>query len=361
MSKGKLIGWSLVLLVIGGLAWIKYKNVKESAEKTAPKGKSGPQIIGVTGFVTEYSKLSNNISTTGTVLAMDEVQIQPEVSGRITSLNIKEGSFVSKGTLLAKLNDIELQAQLKKLQAQLAIAKTNEGRLKQLLTISGVSQMEYDEALNNLNNINADIELLKAQIDKTAIRAPFSGKLGLRNISLGAYVSPSTVLTTLQTAGQLKIDITVPEKYADAIHIGDVLQFTVEGITNPLSAKVSAIEPDIDEATRNIKIRAMIQGSSSQLVPGAFAKVQLKLKDIPDAIMVPSNAIIPEAKAKKIVVDDSGKANFIVVETGIRTEDQVQITSGLKPGDTVVTSGLLQLKPGSQIKITKVSSKPGVY
>jgi membrane fusion protein, multidrug efflux system len=360
MSKGKLIGWLLVLLVIGGLGWIKYNNIQKNAEKNTPPGAGGPPTIGATGFVTEYTRLSSTINTNGTLLALDEVQLQPEVSGRITYINIKEGSSVQKGTLLLKLNDADLQAQMKKLQAQQGIAQTNESRLKELLKVNGVSQQEYDAALNTLNNIQADMELLKAQIDKTEIRAPFNGKLGLRNVSLGAYISPSTVVTTLQTTGQLKIDITVPEKYASTIQVGDMLQFNVDGFKDPFSAKVAAIEPMIDESTRNIKLRAFIQGSSAGLVPGAFAKVQLKLKDIPDAIVVPSNAVIPDAKTKKLIVADSGKAKFVIVETGIRTENEIQITAGIAAGDTVVTSGLLQIKPNMLLKITKVTRKSDV-
>jgi membrane fusion protein (multidrug efflux system) len=228
------------------------------------------------------------------------------------------------------------------------------------LKVNGVSQQEYDLALNTLNNIQADMELLKAQIDKTEIRAPFNGKLGLRNVSLGAYVSPATVVTSLQTTGQLKIDITIPEKYSSVIQVGDMLQFSVDGTKAPFAAKVAAIEPMIDEGTRNIKLRAFIQGSSAGLVPGAFAKVQLKLKDIPDAILVPSNAVIPDAKTKKIIVADSGKAKFVIVQTGIRTENEVQVIEGLEVGDTVITSGLLQIKPNMLLKITKVTRKSDV-
>lgn len=361
MSKGKLIGWGLVLFVIAGLGWIKYQNIHKKALKTGgPVGAGGPPVIGASGFITGFSRLSSTINTSGTVLALDEVQLQPEVAGRITYLNIKEGAPVAQGTLLLKLNDAELQAQLKKLQAQLGIAQTNESRLKELLKVNGVSQQEYDATLNNVNNILADIDLVKAQIDKTEIRAPFSGKLGLRNVSLGAYVTPSSVITSLQSAGQLKIDITVPEKYASAIQVNDQLQFRVDGLADPFSARVAAIEPMIDEGTRNIRLRAFIQGNTKGLVPGAFAKVQLQLKDIPDAILVPSSAIIPEAKAKKLIVADSGKAKFVIVETGIRTENEVQVISGIEAGDTVVTSGLLQIKPGTILKFGKLSHQTEV-
>jgi membrane fusion protein (multidrug efflux system) len=215
--------------------------------------------------------------------------------------------------------------------------------------------MEYDEAVNTINNANADIELLKAQIDKTVIVAPFSGKLGLRNVSMGAYVSPATVITTLQNLGTLKLDITIPEKYASVISLGDNMQCKVEGLDDPFTARVMAIEPQIDENTRNLKVRALIEHPGSKLIPGAFVKVQLKLKEISDAIMIPGLSVIPDAQNKKVIVADSGHAKFVIVETGIRTENRVQITSGIKPGDTIITSGLLQIKPKMPVKITKVT------
>ena len=323
-------------------------------------GKGGPQTLMAAGFVAEYSKLSNNLSANGSILAQDEVQLQPEVSGRVTYLNIKEGAIVPKGTLLLKINDADLQAQVFKLKTQLKIAQSNLARLAELLKIKGVSQAEYDAADNAVNNINADIQLLNVQIAKTELRAPFSGKLGLRNISLGAYVSPSTVVVSLQNTSQLKMDVSVPEKYAGVIQVGDNMQCTVAGIENPFQAKVIAIEPTIDEMTRNLKVRAMVLNSSSKLVPGAYVKVQLKLKETPNAIMIPSSAVIPDDKATKIVVTDSSKAKFVAIEIGVRTESEVQVLSGIKSGDTVLTTGLLQVKPGMSVKITKTSTRSTV-
>jgi membrane fusion protein (multidrug efflux system) len=356
MSKGKIIFWSLIIVLIIVLAFVKHNKNKEAAAKVAPMGKGGPQMIMAAGFVAEYSKLSNNISANGSVLAQDEVQLQPEISGRVTYLNIKEGAIVSKGTLLMKINDADLQAQLLKLKPQLKIAQSNLARLAELLKIKGVSQAEYDAADNVLNNINADMQLLKVQIDKTELRAPFSGKLGLRNISLGAYVSPSTVVVSLQNISQLKIDVAVPEKYAGVIQIGDNMQCNVAGIDNPFLAKVIAVEPHIDEMTRNITVRAMILNPTAKLLPGAYVKVQLKLKETPNAIMIPSSAVIPDDRATKIVIADSSKAKFVNVEIGVRTASEVQILSGINPGDTVLTSGLLQVKPGMPVKFTKTTS-----
>ncbi|MBK8351551.1 MAG: efflux RND transporter periplasmic adaptor subunit [Saprospirales bacterium] len=361
MSKGKIIFAVLLLMIIAALAYVKHTKNKEVAAKATPQGKGGPQTLMAAGFVAEFSKLSNDLSANGNILAQDEVQLQPEVSGRVTYLNIKEGTVVSKGTLLMKINDADLRAQVAKSNAQLKIALANLKRVDQLLKINGVSQAEYDAAENAVNNINADIELLKVQIAKTELRAPFSGKLGLRNISLGAYVSPNTLVVSLQNMSQLKIDVSVPEKYASTIQVGDNMQCNVAGINNPFGAKVIAIEPQIDEMTRNLKVRAMIQNPNSKLVPGAYVKVKLKLKETPNAIMIPSNTVIPDDKTTRIVITDSSKVKFIDVEIGMRTASEVQVLSGLKAGDTVLTTGLLQAKPGMPVKIIKSTKKSLVH
>lgn len=360
MKLGKIIFWTLVFALIIVLAFVKIKNNKEAAAKMAPMGKGGPQTLRANGFIVEYSKLSNILSANGNVLAQDEVQLQPEVSGRVTFLNIKEGAIVSKGTLLLKINDADLKAQMYKLNTQQKIAQANVNRLAELIKIKGVSQAEYDAAENTLNNILADIQILKVQIDKTKLRAPFTGKLGLRNISLGAMVTPSTVVASLQNVSQLKMDITVPEKYAGVIHIGDKMQCTVAGIDAPFSASIIAIEPQIDEMTRNLTVRALIQSASSKLMPGAYVKVDLKLKEIPNTILIPSGAIIPDDRFTKVVIADSSKAKLVTVQIGTRTENEVQIIDGLKVGDTVLTSGLLQVKPGMPVVFTKTTSNSAV-
>lgn len=359
MKKGKLIFGLSILAIIAILAYVKIGKNKEAKAKQSPMmGMSGKMpALAVDGFLVEYSKLADNISANGNILAQDEVQLQPEVSGRVTYLNIKEGAFVAKGTLLLKINDADLQAQVAKLKTQVKIAQTNFNRLAELLKIKGVSQAEYDAAENTLNNIKADIQILQAQIDKTELRAPFSGKLGLRNISLGAMVSPTTIVTSLQNTSQLKIDVAVPEKYASLLHLGDVMSCKIAGINEPVLAKVAAIDPVVDEMTRNLKVRAVLLSPNAKIVPGSYVKVEVKLKEIPNSIVIPSSAIIPDDKSTKVViVGDSSKAQFVNVEVGVRTENSVQILSGLKLGDTVLTTGLLQVRPGMEVKIRKAVS-----
>ena len=360
MSRGKWIMTISLLAIVLVLSIIKYTNYRKTEAKlqqvVKPGGKGGK--MSVTGFVTSYVNLPRQISTNGTIIAGDEVQLQPEVAGRITYLNIKEGDFVQKGTLLAKLNDSELQAQLKKLIAQHNIAKLNEQRLSDLIKTNGISQQEYDASLNALNNINADIELIQAQIAKTEIRAPFNGRMGLRNISVGAFVTTSTIISTLQDLSVLKIDMAIPEKYANIIKTDNQMQCKIDGSTSLFNAKVLAIDARIDENTRNFMVRALIQQpNNTQLIPGAYVKVDIVLASIPNSILIPGNAIIPDAKNKKVILADHGHAKFVLVETGIRTNNEIEILRGLKVGDTIVTSGILQVKPNTGLKFTKVTFK----
>ncbi len=290
----------------------------------------------------------------GSILANEATEINPEVSGRIVKLNIAEGRYVQKGTLLAKLYDADLQAQLKKLQVQLEIAKTNEERSSQLLEIQGISKADYDASLLNVNNINADIDIIRTDISRTEIRAPFSGQVGLKNISPGAYVTPTTVIAVINKTDQLKLDFTVPEKYTRNIKVGQVVSFTFEGSAKKYTAKITATESSVAENTRSLKVRSMVQTKDDQLLPGAFAKVQLNFAPDPNTILIPSQAVIPQARTKRVITYNNGVANFTEVSTGVRDSARIQVTEGLKPGDTVVLTGLLSIRPEGKLKINKI-------
>ncbi len=352
MSKFTWFIVALVVLVGGIIVYNKVIHPKQGA--AAPSAGGPPKAISVDAFVVQPRDLENNILASGTLLANEEVELHPEVSGKIVELNLNEGSPVTKGTLLVKLFDGDLQAQLKKLSTQKETAEKTEQRVKQLLAINGVGQAEYDAAYTTLAGIKADIEYTQAQISKTEIRAPFNGVVGLRNVSLGAFVSPTTTIATLQQVDQLKIDFTLPEKYSSAIGKGDALKFTVDGFSQNFTAKVYAIEPRIDEASRTIRVRGIMQNPGIKLFPGAFANIDLGLKNIKGALMIPTQAVIPSARKKNVIIVRNGRAEFANVETGIRNETYIQITSGVQPGDTVVTTALMYVKPGSEIKVAKV-------
>lgn len=322
----------------------------------APTAGSARQqmVTGVDAYIVKTEAFGENIEVPGSIIANEATEIHPEVSGRITQLNIAEGRYVQKGALLAKLYDADLQAQLKKLQVQLEIAKTNEERSGQLLKIQGISKADYDASLLNVNNIRADIDIIQTEISRTEIRAPFSGKVGLKNISPGAYVTPTTVIAVINQTDQLKLDFTVPEKYTVNIKPGQTVRFTFEGSDKKYTAKITATESSVAENTRSLKVRSIIQTKDEKLLPGAFAKVQLSFAPDPNTILIPSQAVIPQARVKKVITYSNGIAIFKDVTTGVRDSARIQVTEGLVPGDTVVLTGLLSIRPEGQLKINRI-------
>lgn len=317
-------------------------------------GGRGQMDVRADAFLVHKVTLTEKIEIPGTLVANEATDIHPEISGRITYLNINEGKFVSKGTLLAKLYDGDLQATLNKLQVQLQIAEQNEQRSSQLLKIQGISQQDYDASLLNVNNIKADIEVTKASITKTEIRAPFNGKLGLKMVSSGAFVSPSVTLTNITQLNQMKIDFTVPEKYSPQIKMGQPLNFSVAGSDKVYKAKVSATQSSVTETTRSLMVRAIVLGNESDLIPGKFAKVSLDFPPNTNAITVPSQAIIPEARGKKVYLYNNGIAKYVDVTTGFRDSTNVEILEGLKAGDTILITGLLSLRPESKVILENI-------
>ncbi|MGZ4037889.1 MAG: efflux RND transporter periplasmic adaptor subunit, partial [Bacteroidia bacterium] len=304
-------------------------------------------------YVAKADTLSNNVFAIGTIIANEEVTLMPEISGKVTLLNIHEGSAVNKGDLLVKINDEDLQAQLKKSEVQYKMAESTVTREKSLLDIKGISQEEFDAALSQANAYKADMDYVKAQLTKTEIRAPFNGVIGLKSISEGSYITPAVKIASIQQLDPVKIDFSVPEQYADEIHKDDELTFTINGIKQHFSAKIFAIEPKIDYTTRTVQIRAICPNKGGQIFPGAFAEIELKLKQINDAIMVPTEAIVPVLKGKKVYICKNGKAESVKVETGLRTAAKIQITKGVMPGDSVITTGVMQLKQDAPVKAIK--------
>ncbi len=348
----------LFLALVGGLAFVKFKYFpQDSALKLdAPRGGTGGNAppMGVLGYIVKSENLNNDIFATGTVIASEMVDLKPEVSGKVVQLNIVEGKPVSKGQLLIKLNDVDLQATMKKLQAQLNLTEQSEKRLRKLLEVKGVSQDEYDAITNQINNIKADMEFTQAQIAKTELRAPFNGVIGLKSISNGAYITASSQVATILVLNPVKIDFTIPEKYANSVRIGDNISFSIEGIKDKFSGKVFATENQIDPVTRTFKIRANAANPNGKLKAGAFVKVDFSLKEISNALMIPTEAMIPILKGQQVFVSKNGVARAVSFDVGLRNDVKVQATTGLSVGDTVITSGLMGIKDGAKVKFTSV-------
>lgn len=350
----------VILAAAGIVVYLAFKKIagKKSAGEPAAAAsgaKAGASRLLLTdAWIVKTSRLDQSIEASGTLQSNEEVEVKPEINGRITHLYFKEGTTVRKGDLLVKLYDEDLRAQLQKLKLQQQLAKTTLERQENLLKINGISQQDVDVTRNQVSAYVADMEYTQTQLQKTELRAPFSGKLGLRNVSEGAIVSSLTIITTLQQIDPLKMDFSVAEKYRNAIKNGDQVNFLVSGDNKEYKGSIYAIDPKIDLTTRTVKLRAIVPNNNGILFPGSFAKVKILLKDLPDAMLIPSQAVIPGTRDKKVIIADKGQAKFVTVETGIRTESSVQITSGLQPGDTVITTGILQLKPGMQLKYNKI-------
>lgn len=339
-----------LLFLAPAILFLSYSCGSDSGKDKVKK----KQSMNVDGFVVQPTLLDLTINVSGTLKSFEETVLMPEVSGRVVEIHLQEGKPVQKGSLLVKIFDGDLQAQLRKLQAQLKIAEQTQKRQEDLLKINGISQIDFDQTVLQVSSINADIDMMKAQIRKTEIIAPYDGIIGLRNISLGAQVSPSTAVATLRAVQQLKLDFSIPEKYSKVVDKGKKLHFTVQGDDQKYEATVIATEIAIDASSRNLKVRALVTSKSSSLSPGKFANVELNLGENSDALMIPTQCIIPQERDKKVIVAKNGKAKFVVVTTGIRKASTIEIVTGLEKGDTVLTTGILFVKPGDAIKFSKV-------
>ncbi len=321
---------------------------KKQMKPDAAKGMNAPQIANY--IVLKDTSLKEVIQITGTIQAEESVDLRAEMSGKITKVLFKEGSTVKQGDVLVKINDEELKAQYNRANARLKLAQEQEYRQKVLLNKEAISQQEYDIVNTELQSMKAEAELLKAQLAKTEIKAPFTGHLGLRMISVGDYISPTSTITKIVKDDQVKITFSIPEKYASHMRPNAEIIFSTDGNAKKYKASVYALEPSIDENTRTLSIRAIAKNDGS-LISGSFCKVELEMSEIQNAILVPNESLIPILKGKKVFIAKNGKASEVIVKTGLRTDRFVQITEGLKAGDTLVTSGIMSIKEGSSLKL----------
>jgi membrane fusion protein (multidrug efflux system) len=348
----KFLGFSLICLLAASCS-------SERKKEAEAQQKSGPRPPArVDAFLVQTRSISEGLEVPGTIVAADATEIHPEVSGRIVSLNVREGAVVGQGSLLAKLYDGDLQAQRRKLDVQLRQAQTTVDRYAALQKIGGISRQDLDIAQLQISNTRADLEIINTNIRKTEVRAPFTGKLGLKMESPGAFVTPQSVLTTIQKTTGMRIDFSLPEQYVGRIKQGSFVNFTTAINNRVYSAQVIATESGIGGATRTLTMRALVKGDQAGLVPGSFARVKIAFDPNPNALMIPSQAIVPQARGKKVYVINNNKVDFVDVTTGLRDSSQVQILSGLKVGDTVAITGILGLKPGAKAFVRKVVNAP---
>jgi membrane fusion protein (multidrug efflux system) len=348
--KIKNISIVLVVLVLGGL--IVYRITKNNSEgdKGKDKGDKKPPVS-VNAVVVSAEDFSNALTLSGSIEANEQVDIHSEVSGIVESINFQEGSAVSKGQLLFKVNDVELRAQLAQAKTKEGLASENERRAKLLLQKEAISQEEYDVARAEHKSAQAQTQLISAQIGKTAVKAPFSGKIGLRAISAGTYITPALSVVKLVNSDKLKITFSIPEKYAAQVKTNTNLTFKVSSSDKKYVARVYAIEPEVAVTTRTLQIRALADNTNGDLLPGTFADVTFPLDVIKGAIVVPTEAVVPIQDGKKVFVVNHGKAKEVKVNTATRTAATIVVLSGLKAGDTLITTGVMSLKDNDAVKV----------
>jgi membrane fusion protein (multidrug efflux system) len=291
---------------------------------------------------------------TGSLRARESVTLQAERAGVVEAVRFEEGQSVKAGDVLVLIDDSELQAQLDSAKARLELATATEKRDRALVETKLVSAAAYDQSLAGLHTAEADVKLIEAQLSKTRIVAPFDGIAGLRRVSVGAYVTPGTAIASFQDVGVLKLDFTLPERYLADLRRAKSVNIRIAGVSEPVTGEIYAVEPAIDAATRSLQVRANVPNKGRLLLPGAFAEVEVTLGEIPDAILIPPIALIPGLKDQKVFVHQSGRAEERVVEPGLRTTEGVHIVRGLEAGDEVIVSGILQLRPGANVRVRAV-------
>lgn len=357
----KKVKWGLIAFIACGLVvWGVYSQLPKlnselaQADKVESGDKAKKNILNVNALKVRTGVLTDEFTVSGNLLPDEEVDLSFETSGQVVEIGFKEGSHVTKGQLLAKVNDRQLQAELKRLQAQLKLANDRVYCQRTLLQHDAVSQEAYEQVRTELETLKAEIDIVKTQIELTELRAPFDGVIGLRQISVGAYASPTTIVSKLTRIIPLKVEFSVPERYVNEVNPGTALTFTIDGSLQNFPAKVYAKESAIDENTHTLKVRALYENPNGRLTPGRYASINLKKQEIQDAIAIPAEAIVPEMGKDKVFLYKSGKAQPVEVTVGLRTEERVQVLKGLQVGDTLITSGTLQLRTDLPVVLDRV-------
>lgn len=348
MKKNNIV-FLIAVLAIVVLIVIKFLNSEDKNDKKSKQG--GPVAIDV--VIIKEKPFSQIVQTKGSLLANEQVEIRNEVSGKIESINFTEGQFCKKGQLLIKINDDDLRSQLKKTEQSFKLSKDLLERQKAMYDKGGISKSDLDKLQNENDNLNEEVKRLKDAIEKTSVFAPLEGRIGLRNYSIGAYLVANTLITNVVNADPIKIEFSVPEKYANKIKEDSEISFKVAGDTLLYKANVFATDALIDNATRSLKVKAKTNNSKNKLLVGSYASIFYEIKNESASISIPTQAIVPILKGQKVYVVNNGKATEKIVNTGFRSDAEIEITNGLSLGDTVIVNGVVQIKNGASVKINK--------
>lgn len=349
-----IIAISLVVVVVLGLVFIpKFIGGDKPEQQKPSSNQQQNQQITADAYIVKGQVLENEIKAIGNIRANEEAEIRSEISRKIRGIYFKEGAYIGRGQTLFRLDADDLTAKLRRQEVDEKLAITKLDREKLLIDKGLTSQEEYDVMEATLEQIRAEISMTRIDISKTYVRAPFSGIIGLRNVSNGAYVTPANVLTTMQDVSKVKVDFSIPEKYIYLFQKGQKVRFTVDGLSGEFTGEVYAYEPKVENNTRSLVLRAVCDNPDRKLLPGTFANVTFNISGQSDALLIPSQALIPKLKGQSVFVVRGGKSILVDVEIGERTENMIQITSGVNAGDTIVTTNLLRLKNNSSVKIAK--------
>jgi len=346
-----------IVLLFAVLILVKFLFFPAAKEKQDKVGVKPTTSISASYFLARFEEVGGQLYSSGKIAAFNEVELMPEISGRIIQIFFHDGENVKKGQLLVKLNDADLQAQLQKNKAQLSLAELKLTRLKKLLEIKGVSQEEYDLQENEVHTLQADQKFINSQLAKTNIVSPFNGVIGLRNISEGATVNPGTSIALLVQLKPLYIEFSLPQRYYPLIKKGDKVEFETEDFSRNQKelAEIYALEPKVEPLTKSVKIRAIYKGKE-MLYPGSFVKVYTSLSKR-TTLIVPNQCVIPILKAQKVFIAKNGMAEERMIITGNRTDEYIEVLEGLMEGDTVLTTSLLAVKPGAKLTLIPAVKK----
>lgn len=351
MTGKRLFLIGLTLAIIGiGFAMIRSRDQTSSAPRNAEKKNSGAAPLPVYTVRIESRLLQERVTATGSIAADESVELVSEIAGKVTAMAFDEGSRVKQGEVLLKLEDAELAAQLARAVSRVELARAQAERQRQLVAAGGTSRADLDAAESEVHVLESEVELARALLAKTEIRAPFDGVVGLRYVSVGANITPATRIATLQKIDTIKVEFSLAERHLDRVQPDAEVRIRVTGIAEPFGGKIYAIEPRIDPATRTLRLRARADNPGGKALPGGFATVEMPLREIPNALLVPADAIVVGLNEQTVYVLENGRAQPRKVETGLRLAREVQIVSGLEPGAIVITSGQLQLRPGVAVE-----------
>lgn len=310
----------------------------------------GEYVPSVEVYTVQHEPVEQVVRVPGSVIPFEQVDLYAEFPGRVKQIAFEEGQTVKKGQVLVQMDTDILVAQREQLRVDLDQAAKDEKRKKQLFETGAISFEEFEQATSRLKRLEADVALISVQIDKSTVVAPFAGKIGLRSISSGAYLTTSTKIASLVQNDKVKIEFAVAEQYASSVHVNDIVFVRTATDTNAVKAIVYATEPAVDPITKMLVVRAEVQGDKG-LYPGSYVDVNYNLGELKDAIMVPSSALVPILNGQKIWVIRDNRAISVPVTPGIRTKDQIQVVGDLHVGDQVAITGLLGMREGMEVNV----------